>query len=126
MGFKQKGIYYDREKRAAGKTKYSLSKMLKLAWDGIISFSTKPLKIIGLLGLISVFISIIILIYSVFSWIYKLNNLTAGWTSIMVSISFFAGVQLISIYIMTEYISRIYDECRNRPEYIIKKEINKE
>jgi len=124
VGFKQKPIKYDREERIAGKTKYPLKKMLKLAYDGIISFSSKPLKIIGGLGILSIIVSMIILLYAICSYIFNWNTLVPGWASIMVSISFFAGVQLISIWVMSEYISRIYDESRNRPEYIIKKKIN--
>ena len=124
VGFKQKPLKYNREERFAGKTKYPFRKMLKLAYDGIISFSSKPLKLIGGIGLLSILMSFIILIYTICSYIFNWNNLVSGWASIMVSISFFAGVQLISIWIMSEYISRIYDESRNRPEYIIKKKIN--
>ena len=64
------------------------------------------------------------MLYAVISFIFKLNNLTAGWTSLMVSITFFAGIQLLSIWIMSEYIARIYDESKNRPQYIIEKKIN--
>ena len=124
VGFKQIPIEYERKERFAGKTKYPFKKMIKLASDGIISFSTKPLKILGILGIISIFISLAILLYALISFIFKLNNLTPGWTSIMVTVTFFAGVQLLSIWIMSEYISRIYDESRNRPEYIIDKTIN--
>lgn len=124
VGFKQIAFKYERKERFAGKTKYPLKKMLKLASDGIISFSTKPLKIIGKLGIVSIIISFLVLIYSILSYIFKWNNLTAGWTSIMVSITFFAGVQLLSIWIMSEYISRIYDESKNRPQYIVDKKIN--
>lgn len=124
VGFKQKPLKYNREERFAGKTKYPFKKMLKLAYDGIISFSNKPLKLIGGIGLLSLLISFIILVYTICSYVFNWNNLVPGWASIMVSISFFAGVQLISIWIMSEYISRIYDESRNRPEYIIKKKIN--
>ena len=98
--------------------------MLKLAADGIISFSTKPLKFVGALGLISIAISVCIMIYALISFAFKLNNLTAGWTSLMVAITFFAGVQLMSIWIISEYIARIYDESKNRPQYIIEKKIN--
>ena len=124
IGFKQVPYEYERKERVAGKTKYPLKKMLKLASDGIIGFSTKPLKIVGLLGIISIFISIAILIYSLISYAYGLNNLTAGWTSIMVTITLFSGVQLFSIWIMSEYIGRIYDESKRRPEYIVEKLIN--
>ena len=124
VGFKQEAFEYERQERFAGKTKYPLKKMLKLASDGIISFSTKPLKLVGILGMLSIIISFIVLIYSIISYIFKLNTLTAGWTSIMVAITFFAGVQLLSIWIMSEYIGRIYDETKQRPQYIIDKKIN--
>ena len=124
VGYKQIPFQYERKERFAGKTKYPLKKMLKLASDGIISFSTKPLKIVGGLGILSIVISFILLIYSLISYIFKLNNLSAGWTSLMLGITFFAGVQLLSLWIMSEYIARIYDESKNRPQYIIEKKIN--
>ena len=124
VGYKQIPFEYERQERFAGTTKYPLKKMLKLASDGIISFSTKPLKLLGSLGIISIIISIIILIYALASYIFKLNNLSAGWTSLMVAITFFAGVQLLSIWIISEYIGRIYDESKQRPQYIIDKKIN--
>ena len=124
VGFKQIPFEYERQERFAGKTKYPLKKMLKLASDGIISFSIKPLKIVGTLGIASIIISFVILVYAIISFIFKLNYLTAGWTSLMVAITFFAGVQLLSMWIMAEYMSRIYDETKNRPQYIIDKTIN--
>ncbi len=124
IGFKQIPFEYERKERYAGKTKYPLKKMLKLASDGIISFSSKPLKLVGVLGLLSIVISFTILVYSLVSFIFNLNNLTAGWTSIMVTVTFFSGIQLLSIWIMSEYIARIYEEGKSRPEYIIEKKIN--
>lgn len=124
VGFKQAPFEYERKERFAGKTKYPLKKMLKLASDGIISFSTKPLKIIGGIGIASIMVSFLVLLYAILSYIFKWNNLTAGWTSIMVAITFFAGVQLLSIWIMSEYIARIYDESKGRPQYIVDKKIN--
>ncbi len=124
VGFEQKEFLYDRPKREFGETKYPFKKMMKLAKDGIISFSTKPLKIVGGLGIFSILLSMIILIYSILSYALNWNNLADGWTSIMVCITFFAGVQLFSLWIMSEYISRIYDESKGRPEYIIKEKIN--
>lgn len=124
VGFKQIPIEYERKERYAGKTKYPLRKMLKLATDGIISFSTKPLKIIGGIGIFSIVISFIVLVYSILSYIFDWNELMPGWTSIMVSITFFAGVQLLAIWMMSEYISRIYDESKKRPQYVIDKKIN--
>ena len=124
VGFKQIPLEYERKERLAGKTKYPLKKMIKLASDGITSFSTKPLKILGLLGCISIFISIIILIYALISYIFKLNQLAAGWTSLMVTITFLGGMQLLSVWLIAEYIGKIYDESKGRPEYIIDKKIN--
>lgn len=124
VGFKQMPYEYERQERYAGKTKYPLKKMLKLASDGIISFSTKPLKIVGGLGILTIILSIGILIYSLISYIFNLNNLTPGWTSIMVAITLFSGVQLLSIWIIAEYIGRIFDDTQKRPEYIIDKTIN--
>ena len=124
VGFQQTPFEYERKERFAGKTKYPLKKMLKLASDGIISFSTKPLKIVGALGIISVFISLCILIYTILSFIFKWNNLTAGWTSMMITMTFLSGIILISLWMIGEYIARIYDEVKGRPQYIIQKKIN--
>ena len=124
VGFKQMAYEYERQERYAGKTKYPLKKMLKLASDGIMGFSTKPLKLVGGLGVFTILLSILILIYSLVSYAFNLNHLTAGWTSIMVAITLFSGVQLVSIWIIAEYIGRIYDEAKKRPEYIIEKKIN--
>lgn len=124
IGYKQYEYEYERQERFAGKTKYPLKKMLKLAQDGIFSFSTKPIKLVGGLGILSIFISFIILIYALISYVFKLNELSSGWTSIMVAVTFFAGVQLLSLWIISEYIGRIYDEAKGRPQYIIDKKIN--
>lgn len=124
VGFEQKAFEYERKERFAGKTKYPLKKMLKLASDGIIGFSSKPLKIVGGLGIITICISFIILIYAILSFTFKWNQLASGWTSLMVATTFFSGVILISLWMIGEYISRIYDETKGRPQYIINKEIN--
>ena len=123
-GYKQYAFEYERIERFAGKTKYPLKKMLKLASDGIVSFSNKPLKMVGALGIVSIIISFIILIYALISYAFKLNQLSAGWTSLMCAITFFAGVQLLSLWVISEYIGRIYDETKGRPQYIIDKKIN--
>ena len=124
LGYKQYAFEYERQERYAGKTKYPLKKMLKLAQDGIIGFSTKPLKIVGVLGGISIVLSLIVLIYSLIVYIFNLGDIEKGWTSIMVAVTFFAGVQLVSLWIISEYIGRIYDESKNRPQYIVDKKIN--
>lgn len=124
VGFKQEALEYERKERFAGKTKYPFRKMIRLASDGIISFSTKPLKSVGGLGILSIIISFIILIYSILSFIFKWNSLTPGWTSIMITITFFSGIILLSLWMIGEYIARIYDESKGRPQYIISKKIN--
>ncbi len=123
VGFNQTYIEYERDERFAGETKYPLKKMIKFAKDGIISFSTKPLKVITSLGFVSVIISLIILIYSLISKIAA-NNIARGWTSIMCAITFFGGVQMLSLGVIGEYIARIYDESKGRPLYIVKDKIN--
>lgn len=124
VGFEQKELEYERKERVAGKTKYPLKKMIKLGLDGIISFSSKPLKIVGGLGFLAIMLSCIILVYAIASFIFKWNNLTAGWTSLMVTVTFFSGTILISLWMIGEYIARIYDEIKGRPQYIIKQKIN--
>jgi len=124
VGFKQYAYEYDRQERIAGETKYPFKKMLKLALDGIISFSTKPLKIIGGIGMLALFMAFITAIYAILSYVFGWNNLVPGWTSLMLTITVLSGIQFVSIWIMSEYIARIYDEVRNRPEYIIKEKVN--
>ena len=124
VGFKQTPFEYERKERFAGKTKYPLKKMLKLASDGIIGFSTKPLKIVEGLGIFSIIMSFIILVYSLLSYAFSWHNLTAGWTSIMVTLTFLGGSILVSLGMIGEYIARIYDESKARPQYIIDKKIN--
>ena len=124
VGYKQTPFEYERKKRFAGKTKYPLGKMFKLARDGIISFSNKPLKIVGSMGLISIIVSISLAIYATISYIFNLNDLSAGWTSLMIGITFFSGVQLLSLWILSEYVGRIYDEVKQRPQYIVKMKMN--
>ncbi|WP_414648638.1 glycosyltransferase family 2 protein [Clostridium sp.] len=123
VGFEQTYIEYEREERFAGNTKYPLFKMLKFASDGIISFSSKPLRFLLGLGSVTIVIAIIIFIYSLY---VKLTGkyTVPGWTSLMVTLTFFSGVQLLCMGILGEYISRIYDESKNRPLYIVKQKIN--
>jgi dolichol-phosphate mannosyltransferase len=123
VGFKQTGIYYEREERFAGETKYPLKKMLKLSVDGITSFSTKPLKLSEWVGSI---MAIIGFIYAVVIIIRKMagTNMQEGWASTIVAILIIGGIQLIMLGIAGEYIARIFDESKNRPLYIIKEKVN--
>lgn len=124
VGFEQYEYEYERKERYAGKTKYPLKKMLKLASDGIIGFSTKPIKVIGGFGITFVIASIVILLYFILSKIFGWTNMLKGWTSIMFSTTFVGGIVLLSLWIIGEYLVRIYDEAKQRPQYIIKKKIN--
>lgn len=123
VGFKQYALEYERQERFAGETKYPLKKMLKFASDGIIAFSAKPLKIISIIGILSIVLSFLLLIYSV---VVKITGAysTPGWSSIICAISFFSGVQLLSLGVIGQYIARIYDESKSRPLYIVEETIN--
>lgn len=126
VGFRQIALEYERSERFAGETKYPLKKMLKLAADGILSFSSKPIKLIEYSGIVTLFIAFIAVIYLSISLIFDLRYVNLEWILILAIIVFIGGVQLLSIGIVGEYISRIYDESKGRPLYIINKEINTE
>lgn len=121
IGYKSSIVYYERNKRVAGTSKYPLKKMLKFAIEGITSFSVKPLKIITRLGFFMTLVSIIILIYSVIRKI--MGNTVDGWTFIVVSIYLVSSIQILSLGVIGEYIGKIYSETKNRPRYIIEKEL---
>lgn len=124
VGFKSDIVHYERNERFAGKSKYPLTKMLNFAWDGITSFSVKPLRLICILGFIILFVSIGIMIYSL---IRKITGQTvAGWTFLSISIWFIGGLQMISIGIIGEYIGKIYSETKQRPRYIISENLEEE
>ncbi|WP_404429495.1 glycosyltransferase family 2 protein [Sutcliffiella horikoshii] len=123
IGFKQTFIEYERDERFAGETKYPLRKMLRFASDGIIAFSTKPLKIVMSLGFFSVLVSFCVLAYAILVKLFG-QEVEAGWASIMVAITFFSGIQLLGMGIVGEYIARIYDESKNRPIYVVRETVN--
>ena len=117
IGYKSDKIYYERAERFAGESKYPLKKMLNFAWDGITSFSVKPLRLICTLGFVILFISIIIMIYSL---VRKLTgNTIDGWTFLNISIWFIGGLQMISLGIIGEYVGKMYNETKARPRFII-------
>ncbi|OPX42845.1 hypothetical protein CLHUN_33290 [Ruminiclostridium hungatei] len=118
VGFRQTSVEYHREKRFAGETKYPLSKMLKLAGDGIFSFSYKPLKLATFLGMLVSAFSFIYLIIVLVQRIVK-NDVASGWASSMAVSLFLNGVMLIVIGIMGEYVGRIYEEVKARPLYVV-------
>jgi len=129
VGFKQIGIECDRGKRYSGKPAYTISKILKLSLDGIFSLSNKPLKVTTwagfMISLFSFLAMIITIIQKIVTYYYPDNALAVwpGMSSILLSILFLGGVQLISIGILGEYIGRIFNEVKQRPMYIIKETI---
>lgn len=123
-GFNQIGLIYERNPRLAGETKYPFNKMIKLAVDGIISFSSKPLKLIMKLGIIAIVIDLILLGYYAAALIIPSSTVVPAMAWLIIIISFFGSIQLISIGILGEYIGRMYDESKNRPLYIIDKTFN--
>ena len=124
IGFKTDVVYYERNERFAGESKYPLKKMLNFAWDGITSFSVKPLRLICTIGFIILLISIAIMIYSLIRKI--MGNTVDGWTFLSISIWFIGGLQMISIGIIGEYIGKIYSETKARPRFIVSKNLEEE
>ena len=120
LGFKQTEVLFNRDKRKYGKTGYSLGKMLRFAMDGITSFSDKPLQLVTKLGFAISFLSFIIILYAIYSH-FILDRTITGWTSLIISSMFIGGVQLISIGVIGEYISRINKNVLKRPLYIVEK-----
>jgi amino acid transporter len=119
IGYKTATVEYDRGERFAGESKYPLSKMLSFAFDGITSFSVKPVRMITALGILIFIVSIAILIYSLV--VNAMGNTVAGWTSTMISVWALGGLQLFAIGIVGEYVGKAYMESKNRPKYIIEK-----
>lgn len=129
VGFKQIGLVYERAARAAGESKYSLRKLIRLATDGIFSFSIMPLRLATYFGLCTVGLCIITALF-ILSWkIYQFRFMgyTAqqlpGWTALVLGILFLSGLQLFLIGILGEYIGRIYKEVKGRPRYVVQKSL---
>lgn len=118
LGFKQTFVDFERQKRLAGKPGYTFKKLVNLAVDGITAFSDRPLRFVTNAGIIVSAIAFAIILYALLSYIIA-GKPVAGWTSLILSITFFGGVQLISIGIIGEYISRINTDVRKRPLYIV-------
>ena len=121
-GFSHAGVETHRDARYAGKTKYSMFKLVKLAFDGITSFSYIPLRIASYVGFCFAFISLILGVYMLTRRLF-FGIPILGYASIIVSILFIGGIQLLIIGIMGEYIGRIYTEAQNRPLYLVKERI---
>ncbi|MGZ2256172.1 glycosyltransferase family 2 protein [Roseobacter sp. A03A-229] len=120
-GFRQIGIEYTRAPREVGETKYPFRAMLRFAVDAMTSFSTKPLKLATRLSFASLGITALMTVYVAYSLI--LYQTAPGWASVVLAISFFSGVQLLTLGIMGEYIGRLYVEAKNRPLYFVSEEL---
>jgi dolichol-phosphate mannosyltransferase len=118
VGFRQLGLPYEREARQAGETKYSLSKLLQLALDGLISFSVLPLRFAVLAGSISALLGFLYFLYAVAGKLF-FNANPPGWTSLVVLLLFFGGIQLLVMGIIGEYVGRIFDEVKSRPHFLV-------
>ncbi len=117
-------VYFKREKRNAGQTNYTFSKMLNFAFDGITSFSIKPLRIASYLGFMTATLGFLGIVYELIRKVLHPQLYVIGWTGLFVSIMFIGGIQLITIGIIGEYVGKIYQEIQKRPRYLIKERVN--
>jgi len=121
IGFKQVPFYYEREARIAGETKYPFKKMLAFASTALFYFSKKPLIMAVILGFSAVFFGIILATWYMLGKVFGYINTESGWTSLMITIIFFGGIQLLTVGVLGQYIGILFDEVKERPEYIIDK-----
>ena len=117
IGYKTDCVYYERKARVAGVSKYPLRKMIALAVEGITSFSIKPISLVTTAGGVILFLSFLAFVYVLVSYIFW--HVEPGWSSLMLSIWFLGGVQLLSIGLIGQYIGKIYVEVKQRPRYNI-------
>ena len=120
IGYKNDIVYYERAERFAGESKYPLKKMLNFAWDGITSFSVKPIRFILSTGIVITFLSFITLLVFIILNIKNLGNIS--YASIICVICFFSGLQISCIGIIGEYVGKTYIESKHRPRYVIERE----
>ncbi|MBC7659310.1 MAG: glycosyltransferase family 2 protein [Chitinophagaceae bacterium] len=119
LGYKQTEVYFDREARYAGETKYPLWKMVKLGFDALVSFSNVPLRFCMACGLTIAILSMLVGIATIIGKVWHLGAFVAGWASLIVLISFIGGIHLFMLGILGEYLARVYDEVRARPLYLV-------
>lgn len=124
IGYKTATVTYARKERLAGESKYPLKKMLSFAWDGITSFSIKPISMIMAFGGVIVACSVVAFIYTLVS--YFMGHVSPGWSSLMISIWFLGGVQLLFIGVVGQYVGKTYIESKERPRYNVEKFLNHE
>lgn len=119
LGFKAVPLEYERDPRSAGVTKYTMRKMTKLAADGLLSFSKKPLSISIAIGMFNIILALVFTCYALLSYFSPKIAIMPGWTSTLIIIVFFSGIQLLFLGILGAYVGMIFDEVKSRPEYII-------
>jgi len=124
MGFRQTHLTYQAEKRLSGKSKYSLKRMRLFAFDGVTSFSSKPLRLSIILGLITILGGFLYMIYALV--MYAAGQTNPGWTSLLITVLLLGGIQLFSIGILGEYLGRVFHESKRRPHYFIEKRTGEE
>jgi dolichol-phosphate mannosyltransferase len=123
VGFKQAGITYERQERAAGTSNYSVAQLFKLAYNGIFNFSEAPIKFITRMGIFTISISLIYLAITLYRKFF-VGDVPLGFTALIMAIVLFSGVQLISIGIIGEYVVRIFFQVKNRPLFIVSEHIS--
>ncbi|MCL5671159.1 MAG: glycosyltransferase, partial [Acidobacteria bacterium] len=122
LGFSQVAVPYTRAARYAGTTKYPFFKMLRLATDGILSFSITPLRLATWMGFVASCLAILGIIYALYARFFA-AHLVRGWTSSLIAVLFIGGVQLICLGIIGEYVGRIYGESKRRPLYFVRERL---
>jgi polyisoprenyl-phosphate glycosyltransferase len=123
IGYKQTGIFFERDERFSGDPRQTLKRLFNLAMDGVFSFSTIPIRIATVLGLIASTLSLLAIVAVIVLRIFTDRIAVMGWTSLMITIMFFGGIQLLFIGVLGEYVWRIFDEVKNRPLYLIGEKI---
>ena len=118
VGYRQEPILYDRDARFAGETKYPLRKLMALAVDGIISSSLKPLAFATVIGSITAVIGLLLLLYALYSWLF-VGRTPQGWASLLITVVFLGGLQLLMLGLMGEYLGRIHEQVRGRPMFLV-------
>lgn len=123
LGFPSAQVPYARQARQAGESKYTLKKMLALAFDGITSFSVRPIRMLSVIGVLTLFVAVVMGAYTLVS--HFTGNTVSGWSSLMISIWFLGGLNLLALGIVGEYIGKIYGEVKQRPRYLVEQTIGK-
>jgi len=124
VGFRQVGLPYERSARVAGKPKYNLKRLTRLAVDGLVSFSSVPLRLASWLGAISSLIGFVLIMWAVISSLV-LNRTPPGWASLAVILLFFGGIQLLVLGIIGEYLGRVFEEVKGRPVFIVADQVGR-